>query len=36
VVAAPKAAPAPMEEGPDDDVAPNVSDDDVGDDDAPR
>ena len=35
VVAAPKAAPAPMEEGPDDDVAPNVSDDDAGDDSTP-
>ena len=36
VVAAPKAAPAPMEEGPDDDVAPQVSDDAAGDDPSPH
>jgi ATP-dependent RNA helicase DeaD len=32
--AAPKLAPAPMDEGPDDDVAPHASDDDAGDDDS--
>ena len=36
VVAAPKAAPLPTDEGPDDDVAPNVSDADAGDDSAPH
>jgi len=33
---APKPSPAPMEEGPDDDVAPQVSDEDAGDDSPPQ
>ena len=36
VVVAPKATLPPMDEGPDDDVAPNVSDNDAGDDSAPH